>query len=254
VHAEQADTAGHVGVSNSATFGVKAPVGPTPPTPPSVLMAPAEEDLRAALAGRLTVLVSCATGCSAKAGLSVSARTARRLGVGAAPVRLGSGSAALAREGTARLRLRLSRAARAALRSRPAADVKLRVEVTEGARSMVVSRALSLRRAGRLRRTVRGGLPVITACSASCSLAGSVTVSRREARRLGLSGAGAGRVEIATGTSSSGPNGARTVLRVRRSARRPLLRARSASVLVGLLARTASGAERQAGLALTLKR
>ena len=28
VHAEQSDTAGHVGVSNSATFGVKAPVGP----------------------------------------------------------------------------------------------------------------------------------------------------------------------------------------------------------------------------------
>ena len=112
VHAQQTDTAGHVGVSNSATFGVKAPVARPRRRRRACSMAPAEEDLRAALAGKLTVLVSCATGCSAKAGLSVSARTARRLGVGSAPVRLGSGSAALAREGTAHLRLRLSRAAR----------------------------------------------------------------------------------------------------------------------------------------------
>ena len=214
-------------------------------------MAPAEEDLGAALAGRLTVLVSCTAGCSAKAGLSLSARTARRLG---APVKLGSGSAALAQGGTVRLRLPMSRAARSALRSRAAADARLRVEVNEGAGSMTVSRTIGLRRAGRLRRTVRGGLPLITACSASCSLAGSVTVSRSEARRLGLPAAGSGRVEIASGSSSSGPKGARTVLRIRRSARGPLGRARSASVLAGLLARTANGGERQAGLALTLKR
>ena len=251
VQAEQADTAGHVGVSNSSSFGIKAPVGPTPPAPPSVLMAPAEEDLGAALAGRLTVLVSCTAGCSAKTGLSLSPRTARRLG---APVKLGSGSAALAQGGTVRLRLRMSRAARSALRSRAAADARLRVEVNEGAGSMTVSRTIGLRRAGRLRRTVRGGLPLITACSASCSLAGSVTVSRSEARRLGLPAAGSGRVEIASGSSSSGPKGARTVLRIRRSARGPLGRARSASVLAGLLARTANGGERQAGLALTLRR
>jgi hypothetical protein len=251
VQAEQADTAGHVGVSNATTFGVKAPGGLTPPAPPSLVMAPAEEDLRAALAGRLTVLVACTGGCSAKAGLSLSARTARRLG---APVRLGSGSAAPAQGGTAKLRLRMSRAARSALRSKAAVDAKLRVEVSEGSGSMTVSRAIGLRRTGRLRRTARGGLPLITACSTSCSLAGTVTVSRSEARRLGLSAAGSGRVEIGSSTSSSGPKGARTVLRIRRSARGPLGRARSAGVLARLLARTANGGERQAALALTLKR
>ena len=75
-----------------------APDAPPPPTPAaSFVLAPVEERLADALAGRYSVVAACAAACRVSAKLSVSARTARRLDLSRKAYVLGSAPSGAAR-------------------------------------------------------------------------------------------------------------------------------------------------------------
>ena len=74
-----------------ATYAWTVTGPPVPPTPPatSFVVAPVEERLAEALAGRYRVVAACASACRATARFTVAARTARRLGLGRRGGRVG---------------------------------------------------------------------------------------------------------------------------------------------------------------------
>ena len=75
-----------------ASYSWSIEPGPSPPTPAaSFVLAPVEERLADALAGRYDVLAACASACRASATISVSGRTARRLDLGRKAMSIGGG-------------------------------------------------------------------------------------------------------------------------------------------------------------------
>jgi subtilisin family serine protease/subtilisin-like proprotein convertase family protein len=268
VSAEQADSAGNVGASGSAVFTVDAPSPPPSPPPPppppppepvapSFLLAPAEERLADALAGRLIVTAACASACEARAKLTVSARAARRLGVNgnARSVSLGSGFKRLSKAGTAQVRVRLSRRATAALRRRDGEKATLRVSLTEDSKTLTLSRAVSLRRSGDLRRITDKGLRLWVACSERCPMSGKLTVSDAAARRIGLRARGSARVMIASGkVSPPARSSAPLTLKVRRGAKKALRKAARVTAVLEAVAGSAADPQRPAKRSLTLHR
>jgi subtilisin-like proprotein convertase family protein len=272
--AEQADSAGNVGSSAPVRFAVDAPEpplsgtgpgaggpgagtgGPTPgPAAPSFLVAPAEEHIADALAGRLAVTAACASACEVRAKLTVSPRAAQGLGMGAKQVALGGGDKRLPRGGAATLRVGLTKRARAALRQRRTARATLRVTVVEGAQRLVLTRALSLHRSAGPKRVVARGLPLWTVCSARCPVSGDITISARTARRIGLRPRGSARVTIASGrTTSTAGKPARLTLKVRRGAKNALSRASNVEALLKTVAGPASGPQRTASTSVILRR
>jgi subtilisin-like proprotein convertase family protein len=254
VQVEQGDAVGHVGSSAPSVFTVASPDLP-PPAAPSFMLAPAEERIAEALAGRLTAVSGCATACRIDARLTASSRAARSLGLGPKSTVLGKGSKRLSGTGTATAAVRLNKRAKAALRRRDTANLSLRVKLTEGGKTLALSRTVSLRRSAGLRRIASRGLRLWAVCSAQCPLSGKLTLSAKEARRIGLKPRGSKRMQVAAG-KATGEAGkpARLTLKVRRGAKKAMGRARRLRALLETVAGTAPNPRRTVSRALTLRR
>ena len=235
VRARQSDAAGNVGSSAPVTFIVAG----TPP--PNFAVFSTEESLVDASAGRLTVLSSCEGDCRRSASLTVSSKTAGRLGLarrGARAVRLGGGSA----------RVKLTRAARRALRRSHGATATLHAS----AGSVALSKAISLRPSLKPSRLASRGLRLAGECSTACTMSARLIVSARTARRLGIRSGGrsvaigSGRVEAAAGRTTS------FVARLTRAARTALSRARSADLTLEVVVNGAGTASRRLTRRITL--
>ena len=236
------------------TWQVTTPGGAGGMPAASFVVAPVEERLADALAGRFKVLAACASRCRATAKLSVSARTARRLGLGRRAVVLGSAAKLRRSAGTATVVVRLSKRARAALRGRASTTVRLRVTVSEGRAKLAVERNVTLRRSGVLRRVAKRGLRLWVACARRCALRGELSLSAREARRLGIRHRGSRRYELATGRVTGTRAPKVLALTVRRSARTTVGRARRVGALLEAVAGAAPNPVRTAKLSKTLRR
>jgi len=262
VQAEQPDAAGNVGSSAATTFAIDTPDPPTPdpPTPdpkpaaPTFVLVPAEERLADALAGRLAVVAGCVSACEVRARMTASPRASRNLGLGRGPTDLGKGIKRLARAGTAKAAVKLTKRARAALRREDSARATLRVTVTAGAEKLSLSRTVSLRRSTGLRWIASRGLRLWALCSESCPLSGKLTLSASTARRIGLTPSGSKRMQVASGSASAAANTpARLTLKVRRGARKALRRARRVGARLEAVAGTPPST-RNAKRSLTLRR
>jgi hypothetical protein len=218
------------------------------------VLAPAEERLADALRGRYQVPAACATSCRTTARLTVSARTARRLELGRRSVTLGSGSASRRLPGTAIAKVRLTRKARAALRGRAVTKATLRVTTVVGTATLRVSRTVRLLRAGGLKRVAKRGMRLWAVCARECPLGAELTLSAREARRIGLRPGGAGRMRVASGRVTGGRTPRLLTLRVPRSMRDALGGARRVAAQLEAVAGTAPNPTRTARLSRTLRR
>jgi subtilisin-like proprotein convertase family protein len=256
-YVEQFDSLGNKGTSTS-TFVVDVPDPPPPPPPkepPSFLLAPAEERIADALAGRLTVVAGCASACRVDARLTASSRAARTLGLGAKSRVLGSGSKYRAAAGTATATVRLNKPARAALRRKASANVSLRLKVTDGGRTLPLNRTISLRRSFGLRRVASHGLRLWAVCSERCPLNGTLTLAAKEARRIGLRPRGSARTQVAAGrTTALARKASRLTLKVRRGAKKPMSNARRVSALLEATAGAAPNPRTPVSRAITLRR
>jgi subtilisin-like proprotein convertase family protein len=253
VQVEQSDSVGHIGASAPVTFTVVAP--DPPPVAPSFVLAPAEDRIVNALAGRLTAVAGCASSCRIDARLSASSRAARSLGLGAKSTVLGKGSKRLGGAGTATAAVRLNKRAKAALRRRASATLSLRVKLTDGGKTLTASRTVSLRRSVGLRRIVFKGLRLWAVCSTQCPLRGKLSLSAKDARRIGLKPRGSKRVQVASG-KATGQAGrpAGLTLKVARRAKNAMGKARRVRALLETVAGTAPNPRRTVSRALTLRR
>jgi Bacterial Ig-like domain len=252
---EQSDAAGNVGTSAPTTFTVFAPPPPPPPVAPSFLLAPTEERLADALAGRLRVVAACASACQLNARLTVSPQASRSLGLGAKSTALGGGTRRLATEGTVSAPVRLKMRVRAALRREATTTATLRVTLVTGGKTLALSRTISLRRSAGLKSVAARGLRLWAVCSERCPLSGKLSLSAASARSIGLKARGGRRVPVAAGnTTAQAGTPARLTLKVRPDARQALKRARRVPALLEAVARTAPDLHRTAKRAITLRR
>jgi hypothetical protein len=264
--AEQPDAAGNVGSSAVVTFTIDTPdppppLPPDPPSPPdpdpaapTFVLAPAEERLADALAGRLTVVAGCASACRVSARITASPRASRNLGLGRKTTDLGRGTKQLARAGTAATAMRLTKRARAALRGEDSTTATLRVTVVQGSDKLSLSRTISLLRSAGLKRIASRGLRLWAICSESCPLLGKLTLSARSARRIGLKPSGSARTRVASGRATAAANRPiRLTLTVRRGAREALRKAKRVSALLEAVAGPPS-LSRTATRGMTLRR
>ncbi len=246
VRAEQGDSAvpsENVGFSGTATFtvDVASPAGPAP-APAGFAVAPTEERLADALAGRYTVLAACAAACRVNAELSVSARAARRLGMRARAVAIGNGVKRLSTAGAASVRVGLTGAARRALKGETSSSAILEVVVRDaGGAALSFRRTVKLRRSAGLARVLNGGMSLWTVCSKSCALRG---VLRRS------SGSPA---TIASGRVNGGRSPRKLRLAAPASARNALRGARRVSALLEVSALSGGGSARTASRGLILR-
>jgi subtilisin-like proprotein convertase family protein len=231
------------------------PTGPPPPAAPaaSFLLAPVEETLGDALARRLTVLAACSSACRASATLRVSARTARRLGLGGRAVTLGSGVERRGSAGTAKVVVALSRRARAALRGRRLTEATVKATITEGSKRLVLARSIELRRSAGLKRIASRGLRLWASCARACPLRAELTLSAAQARRLDLNPPRA-RYRVASGRITATRTPRLLRLAVSRRARTALGRARRVGALLEAVAGAAPEPLRTATLSKTLRR
>jgi subtilisin-like proprotein convertase family protein len=266
VQTEQRDAAGNVGSSAVATFTIDTPdprpLEPSDPQPPdlepvapSFLLAPGEERIADALGSRLRAVAGCASACRIDARLTASPRAARNLGLGRRSTVLGKGSQRLPGEGTATATVRLTKRARAALRRKKTANVSLRVKVSEGGRTLALTRTISLRRSAGLASVVSRGLRFWAVCSERCPLSGKLSLSPRDARRIGLKPRGSKRIRVAAGrTTAEADKPTRLTLKVGRAAKKALRKARRVRTLLEAVAGGASEPRRTVGRTLTLRR
>jgi subtilisin-like proprotein convertase family protein len=259
VRAEQGDSAlpsENIGVSGPVTFTVDIPE--TPPSgnggAPAFAVAPLEEAMSEALANRYTVLAACNSACEVKATLGLSARSARRLGMRARPVTIGSGGKRLAKAGSAALKVGLSAAARRALRGRNGAGATLRIAVRgpEGP-ILTLDQTVRLRRESALKRVIGSGLRLGTACSRRCALRGELGLSATSARKLGMKPKSARRITIASGRARVGPSPRKLVLKVPPHVGQALRGARQVTALLEVSAGSGSTGQRRASRRLTLR-
>jgi Proprotein convertase P-domain len=259
VRAEQGDSAlpsENIGVSAPVTFTVNVPE--TPPSgdggAPAFAVAPAEEMLSEALGNRYTVLAACASACEIRGTLGLSARGARKLGMRARAVTIGSGVKRLAGAGAAALKLGLTATARRALRGQNGAGVRLRVRIRgAGGPVLTLDQRVRLRPGSGLKRVIGQGLRLGTACSTRCALRGELGLSAASARKLGMKPKSAGRVTIASGHARAGRSPRKLLLKVPPPVGRALRRARQLTVLLEVRAGSESTEERRASRRLTLR-
>jgi hypothetical protein len=245
VAARQSDAAGNTGSSTPVSFTV-AGAGGTP-TPPAFAVMAMDESIADAAGGRLTTLSSCEDACSRSASLTVSSRTAAKLGLprrGSAPVRLGGGSTSA---GAGAVKVGLSRRVRRALgRSH---GTKATLAATAGPVSL--ARAITLRPKLSPARVASHGLKLAGICSSHCTIATHLIVSGSGARRLGLRSGGR---SVAVGSARIDSSGtARTfTVRIARSVRRALSRARAADLTLEVIVSAPNTASRRATRRITL--
>jgi hypothetical protein len=201
------------------------------------VLAPAEERLADALAGRLRVVAACASACQLDARLTASPKASRSLGLGAKSTLLGTASKRLSTAGTVPMAVRLHMRARAALRRRATTVATLRVTLAAGGRTLSLSRTISLRRSAGLKRIASSGLRLWAACFEHCPLSGRLTLSASSARRIGLRPRGSARMQVAAGRATA-PAGTpvRLTLKVRPGARKAIGKARRVDALLEAVA------------------
>jgi subtilisin-like proprotein convertase family protein len=230
-------------------------IEPDRPTPAaSFVLAPVEERLADALAGRYNVVAACATACRVSAKLGVSGRTARRLDLSRTAFVVGSATKRRTSSGTAKVSVRLGRRARVALRGRALTKATLTVTLTEGGSKLTLKRSVSLRRSAGLKRIASRGLRLWAACERRCPLSAKLTLSAAQARRLGLKPGKAKRYQVALRRTTATRTPKVLVLAVRRSARKALGRARRVGALLEAVAGAAPNPLRTAKLSTTLRR
>ena len=232
VSAHQNDAAGNTGSSVPMTFAAAAD------PPPDFAVVSTEDSLADASAGRIAALSSCEGDCRRTAALVASAKAAARLGLPRRSVRLGSGTG----------RVKLTRTARSALRRSRGAKATLQAV----AGSVSLSRAITLRPELAPSRIASRGLKLAGECSTACTMSARLIVSAATARRLGIRTRG-GSVAIGTGrvNATAGRTTSFTV-RIGRSARSALSRARSADLTLEVIVNGAGTASRRATRRITL--
>jgi subtilisin-like proprotein convertase family protein len=242
------------GMSAPTTFTVDVPGPASAPVAPSFALAPIRERLSDARAGRYTVLAACDSACRVSAKLGLSARGARKLGMEARPVAIGSGAKRLSRAGAAAVDVGLTRAARNALRGRKGAKAGLDLTVREAdGTELSIERTVSLRSSAGLDRIVRRGMGLWGVCSRACTLRAALRVSAANARELGLKPNGRSRVTIASGRSGAGRSAKKLILDTASSAKGELLRAGRVRAVLEATAASAGTGQRQASRRLTLR-
>ncbi len=229
-------------------------IDPDPPPAASFVVAPAEGRLADVLTGRYSVMAACASECRASAKVSVSAKTARRLGLGRRTTSLGKATSRRGSPGTAKVAVKLGRRARAALRGRALTKATLTVTLTEGSAKLTLKRTISVRREAGLRRIASRGLKLWAACARRCPLTAELTLSAAQARELGLKPGRARRYELSSRRITATRSAKTLSLAIRRSARKALSRARRVSALLETIAGTAPDPVRVAKLSTTLRR
>jgi hypothetical protein len=151
--------------------------------------------------------------------------------------------------------VRLNKRARAALRRRATANVSLRLKLTDGGRTLSLNRTISLRRSAGLRRVASKGLRFWTVCSELCPLRGSLTLSAKDARRIGLRPRGSGRMQVAAGRATpQAGKPTRLTLKVRSGTKKAMSNARRVSALLEATAGAAPNASSTVSRAITLRR
>ena len=132
--------------------------------------------------------------------------------------------------------------------------VTLRVTVTEDARTLSLTRTVSLLRSAGLRRIASRGLQLWAICSDRCPLSGKLTMSAPSARRIGLRPSGSARMQVASGKATAAANTpTRLTLKVRRGARKALRNAKRVSARLEAVAGTPN-LSRTATRGMTLRR
>jgi subtilisin-like proprotein convertase family protein len=252
--AMQSDAAGNVGASAPVTFTVgTSPIADA--VGPRFLLAPAEEHLADALAGRLTAMAGCVAACRVTATLTLSGRTARRVGLGAGSERIGRATVSTRRDGPTRLRVPLTRRARTVLRSAHSVTTTLNLTVADAGGRVALRRPVALSRAAGVRRVASRGLRLWAACDGGCSVHGRLTIGARTARRLGLRGSEGSAVAIGTGSArATAGTPSRLVLRLSRRSRRALRNSRGVSATLEAIVTGVSGPAGRAMRGLTLRR
>ena len=151
--------------------------------------------------------------------------------------------------------LQLPRAVKAALRDESALRATLRVRIPGEGRTLNLRQPITLNHAAGLRRAVGRGLRLGGICSESCTLGGSLELSRSDARRIRLKASGNGPVRVAGGEVRASPSGSRLTLRFKSAYRRALLRARrSLKPTLEAIVRGVTGPEERATRRLVLRR
>ncbi len=230
VSAHQKDAAGNVGSSAPVTFAAAGD------PPPDFAVVSTDDSLADASGGRLAALSSCEGACRRSNALVVSPKTAVRLGLPRRSVRLGTGSG----------RVKLTRAARNALRRSRGAKATLQAV----AGSVSLSKTITLHPKLAPSRIASRGLRLAGRCSSACTMNARLLVSAATARRLGL---GRRSVAIGSGAANAAADQTKTVtVRLSRSARTKLSRARSADVTLEITVHGAGTASRRATRRLTL--
>jgi subtilisin-like proprotein convertase family protein len=235
--ARQRDAAGNTGSSAPLSFTAAGQAA----SPPDFAVFSTEESVVDASAGRLTALSSCEGDCRRSASLTVSSKTAARLGLprrGSRAVRLGGGTA----------RVKLTRAARTALRRSSGATATLNA----AAGAVSLSKAVALRPTLKPSRIASRGLKLAGECSSACTMSGRLIVSAATARRLGIRtkggsvAIGSGHVDAAAGRTTS------FTVRLTRAARTALSRARAADLTLEVVVNAAGSPSRRATRRVTL--
>jgi len=248
VIARQGDAAGNRGSSPPAQFRVG---GSGAAGEPAFAIVSTEESLRDAAAGRLTALSACDATCSRTTSLAVSSRIAGRLGVtarGKRSVRLGGSRAGA---GAGAVKVGMSRKVRRAL-GRSRASLGARLSAAAGSASL--TRAITLRPKLSPAGVARRGLGLAGVCSSQCTIEARLMVSASTARRLGLRASGAS-VAIGSGSVHAAGSAAQSLrVRVARSMRRALSRARGADLTLEVKVSGQGSAPRRAVRRVTLGR
>ena len=239
--ARQSDAAGNTGSSSPVSFTAQGDAAAVPP-PPDFAVFSTEESLVDASAGRLTALSGCEGDCRRTTSLVVSSKTAARLGLprrGSRAVRLGSGAT----------RVKLTRAARTALRRKGGATATLRA-IAGGA---ALSKAIAIRPSLKPSRIASRGLKLAGECSTACTMSARLIISSATARRLGIRTRGG---SVAVGSARVNAAAGRTVsftVRLARSTRGAFSRARAADVTLEVVVNSAGTASRRATRRITLR-
>ena len=149
------------------------------------------------------------------------------------------------------IRVKLTRTGRTRLRGTPTFRTTLRVTVDGAGPALGVNQKLVLREID-LRRVADRGLAFTGRCSRSCSIGADLLMKPREARRHGLRAPGRKPVSVAEATSRRSTS-SKLVLRLRKSSRKRLSRARRVNVTMEARVSASTGPSHRTSYGLTLR-
>jgi subtilisin-like proprotein convertase family protein len=244
--ARQQDAAGNTGASAPVTFDVGATA--TGPAAPDFAVVALEESLADAAAGRLTALSSCDGACSRTTSLVVSPRSASKLRVprkGNRPVRLGGSKKGA---GTGGVKVGMTKKTRRTLKRSHATATGILSAVAGSAK---LSRTITMRPELKPARIAKRGLKLAGVCSSQCTMSARLIVSASTARRLGLRTSG-GSVAIGSGRVTAGSAAKTFTVRITRSMRAALSRAKGAALTLEVNVDAPGAATRRATRRITL--